>query len=169
MTKQSSEKKRGVNTQAQTSFPHEQVLSITEEILNNEVIDSMPLDDISNVHVNESFQNDPFEDAVQLNAQAMGMDASEHIVKLKQQEKEKLNLLFTELKAQAASLSTVMVTSAPKVEKNTLSSLDGLRLKGPLLPPLAGMQKIKAVHQMGLADLLENIGDTIPFIDNTEE
>lgn len=119
-------------------------------------------------HANED-ASEQFKQRLNQDAQAMGVDVSERIAHLKQQEKEKLTLLLTELKKQAALMSTSILTSGDQVEKNPPQFLDGLRLKGSLLSPEAGMQKIKAVHQIGLAHLLDNISDTLPFVDDTGE
>ncbi|WP_299011362.1 hypothetical protein [uncultured Shewanella sp.] len=119
-------------------------------------------------HVNEE-ASEQFQQRLNRDAQAMGVDVSKRIADLKRQEKEKLTGLLIALKEQAALMSTSILTSSGQVDNSEPQLLEGLRLKGALLSPEEGMQKIKAVHQMGLAHLLENMSDTLPFVDDTGE
>ncbi|WP_298769888.1 hypothetical protein [uncultured Shewanella sp.] len=136
-------------------------------IAEDNVISNLDIDDAL-FHANVGAQA-PEKNGEELDSQAIAVDVSERIAHLKQQEKEKLTELLTELKAQAALMSTSMVAPSDKAEQRAPLFLDGLRLRGALLSPVEGMQKIKAVHQIGLGGLLGNISDTLPFADDEGE
>ncbi|MCL1126101.1 hypothetical protein [Shewanella surugensis] len=99
-------------------------------------------------------------------AGALALDVSQRVRLLKQQEQQKLEMMLAALEQQAL-IASGAVELDPQTENKAIKmqhgaqNFDGLRLQGPLLAPLEGMDKIKAVHQIGLNHLLAQINDVL--------
>lgn len=107
-------------------------------------------------------------EAASINANALALGINQQVCLLKQQEQQKLATMLADLKKKTAMISTAVSDEGQdKLNANKMTldvqGLDELRLQGALLAPLAGMQKIKAVHNKGLAHLLAEIHNALPL------
>jgi hypothetical protein len=107
------------------------------------------------------------EQAAALQAALLEQEAKNTLAALKQQEQHKLNTALAELKSKSAVSVTSPVAhegqaqSASVNDIKAISSLEQLLMKGPLLDPLAGLEKIQGVHKVQLDTLLTQINATL--------
>jgi len=106
----------------------------------------------------------------------MKLQAENILVELKMQEQEKLDTLLRQLQCsnQMMHLEMQQRAGGSEVQKqfeaysamSNVTDLQALSLENGLLPPLAGMEKIRAIQQSSVDNMLNTVSADIAEVDN---